>query len=695
MDLPTRHLQLRDGHHWIGRLSGLEADRDGALRLIAVPGPADGHPVELPPPYDLGASGIAAGPCDSLFVADTEHHRVRYIDTFCDASAWLGADQVDPSTPGNYAAPRGLLVSGEDLLVADSGNRRVQSLTFPALEPHLAWEEGLDQPVAQARDAAGRVYVLDAATRHIRRFDPVGRPDPAFDAALATNPELVDPRFLCIDERERLLVSDDAAAAVLVFDLHGQLQQALPAAAGARPGALAAGGGRLYVADRGDGTIRVFADDRPHGSLPGFRGPVTALALTPGDDLLIKPGLDQRWYRFNADTDHLPQGELTAGPFDAGEALEWFSATLEGRLPPLTRITWQAAQRPDSAPDPAPADWIPMPADAALLAQLLGPGGPPRRWLWLHIQLQTSDPAASPLLQQVRARTPGEDYLAFLPAIYAIEDRPTGFLRRLLGQLQTGFEQIETGLEDMPRHVDPQRTDANSLAWLADWLACELPRIADDQQRRELLTDVVALHARRGTLDGLRDLVERHTGIRPHIVEDYRARRLWILGESSRLDFDTALPPLDPNGMVLPDPEYPLYPDGDCCPVTLGRAVVGESGPLTLAMIGEPLFQQQAHRFLVYLPAHRLRQRALIDELCRVLDAEKPAHTDYRLCIVEPLLRVGLQSTIGVDTLVGGPPGALALGSHHLNLDARLPAPLGGISRVGQDAAIGQDIVLG
>lgn len=40
----------------------------------------------------------------------------------------------------------------------------------------------------------------------------------------------------------------------------------------------------------------------------------------------------------------------------------------------------------------------------------------------------------------------------------------------------------------------------------------------------------------------------------------------------------------------------------------------------------------------------------------RALDAVKPAHTAYDLLLVEPRFRVGVQSTIGIDTIIGDYP---------------------------------------
>jgi hypothetical protein len=55
------------------------------------------------------------------------------------------------------------------------------------------------------------------------------------------------------------------------------------------------------------------------------------------------------------------------------------------------------------------------------------------------------------------------------------------------------------------------------------------------------------------------------------------------------------------------------------------------------------------------------------------VDREKPAHTDYRIELIAPELRVGLQARVGIDAIVGGEPAALRLGGARLSLTSHLP----------------------
>lgn len=699
MTAATRHVLLRDRRQWLGERRGVEIDRDGAMTLLRVPGPADGKAIDLPGPYFAGVSGIAAGPCDSVFVSDTANDRVLLIEPRCGTTAVLGGTGL-AATPGALRAPRGLALDETALLVADSGHARVQALALPALEPHCAWDAPLVRPVGVARDSAGRIYVLDELLARVCRYSASGAPDTAYDASVAASGALHAPCFLAVGADDMLLVADRNAKRVQCFDADGTFSHTLPEPHELpwSPGALAAFEDRLYVADATSGRILVYGIDGVHqGHVAGYRGPVTALAVDRAGDLYIKPGLDARYYRYAAAAGHVANGRLEAGPFDAGEAQEWFSVALDAVTDGKTRATLNIAQSDAPLPQPAAADWVAVGADGALCALRVPAGVPPlpRRHLWLRVGLATEDWRLTPVVRQARAATPGENYFHFLPAIYEREDQQTHFLERLLALLQSEISRVEATIDDMPRQADAAFARASALPWLAAWLAFELPEIAGDDERRTLISEAVKFAERRGTAGSIRAHVETYTGMRPALIEAFEARGLWVLGHASRLGFDTALPALDPHGMVVPDPAHADGSGGKCCAATVGSAVVGHAGPLAPAAVGQPLFTETAHRFCVYVPRYPAAAPGVLQEMTRILDTEKPAHTDYRLCLVDPDMRIGFQSQIGVDTIVGGAPAPMSLSGSHLGYDSRLRGNAAGAGRVGQDATIGSGTILG
>ena len=680
----TRHILLRDRRDWLGTRSGLAVDRDGALTLAQVPAPASGKAIEIATayPYARDVSGIALGPCDAVFASDTANDRVLYVDGLCDAQAWIGGVKT----------PRGLAFTVLALLVADSGHGRVQHFALPALEPHLAWSTWA-QPVSLAVDSNGRVLAIDAASKRLHRMESNGNPDGAFDATIVAAGKLVTPLFVAVGREDRVIVSDGGANQVFVFDAQGAFLLAFDGPAGWLPGALTSYRSRIYVADALTGFILVFDDGGSlQGSIPGYRGPVTAMVANADGNLYVKSGLDAAYFVLKADGAYVSQGTLEAGPFDAGELREWEWARIEVTMSAGTHCVIEAAQSPAPLPEPVVGDWKTLPSQDALLAPLLpNAASGDRRYLWLRVTLSTDSPQFSAAVTQVRAATPGEDYLDHLPFTYARNDQRKdgneGFLSRLLKLVRGEWRGVEELIDDMARIADSEFLDATELPWLAQWLALELPQIASDDERRDLIARVVALFARRGTPGSIADFVELHTGIRPAIIESFEDRHLWVLGHASRLDFETQLPPLDPHGMVVPD----AATDPACCPGGIGRAIVGESGPLAGFQVGLPLFSEDAYRFCVFVDAYRVQQPGTLEEIRRIVDREKPAHTDYRIELFEPDLRIGLQSRVGIDAIVGGDPPPWREAAT-LGFTTRL-APRDGASRVGQ-TTLGESMTL-
>jgi phage tail-like protein len=131
----------------------------------------------------------------------------------------------------------------------------------------------------------------------------------------------------------------------------------------------------------------------------------------------------------------------------------------------------------------------------------------------------------------------------------------------------------------------------------------------------------------------------------------------------------------------------------------VGQVVVGASGPLARADFGKPLFADTALLFTVLLPAARLPTLAEREELRRVVEAEKPVHTDFHLCFIDPHMRVGFQARLGIDSIVAGAPPPMSLSGAVLGRDSYLGdndetdgTPTG---RVGKHAHVGHDAIVG
>jgi len=685
---PVRYAVARSGERWPeADLDGLVADPAGELHLRRLPAL---KPPSISPPADLAPSGLALDCSCGLYVADTDGGEIIRISLDCPSELVLGGI---PSPAGLAWGPNGWLFAG-------CGDGKVLVLSTPELVVRDEWP-GFSQPayLAAHRD---RVLVVDTGTRTLQRFDSRGRPDDAFNQAVAAPAGPKDPRGVAVAADGTIFVADAAAGAVQVLSWSGAASAEI--ATGIAPRCLAVAGRTLFVSDAASGQVLLFAvpGGEPLGAVSGFAGPVTAL-VADEDDLFIKPGLNSAYLRAHMASAYRASGSVTIGPLDAGKESWWTRAEVVARVPDLTAV--DLAWYTDSTPTPASVTWTAAPSLDFLLDG--------DRFLWLRATASTRGPESSPVLHQLGAQTAGDSYLDYLPYVYGHDpERPElsaqmlsqadpadfepgdlGYLRlffsrtpaqgneiaRLLDLARSQLGGLEQAIDALPRSFDPDTAPADLLSWLASWMAFDLPpRLLDGRhpdEVRRLLLGLAALYRRRATPRGIADFVEVYSGARPHILEDFRERPLWIVGETP-LGFGTGMPDRDVEGMLV------------------GEAIVGETGPQDPATIGSALFQSTAHLFTVIVPATSGTpvDRSLVT---KVLEAEKPAHTGFHLCFADPKMRVGIQARIGVDALVAAGPQEMTLGEASvLGGGTVLAGPEMGSASVGTHGHVGIDMLI-
>jgi hypothetical protein len=142
------------------------------------------------------------------------------------------------------------------------------------------------------------------------------------------------------------------------------------------------------------------------------------------------------------------------------------------------------------------------------------------------------------------------------------------------------------------------------------------------------------------------------------------------------------------DGLRLPE----TMSDGDDEIFEIGQTVVGQSTPLAADEYGLPLFSDEAHLFTVLVPAASVRSPQRRAALLKAIEAEKPAHTDYHLCLVEANMRVGFQARVGIDSIVAGPPQPMNLDGSMLGVETYPGGNEGQAdARTGQNARVGQN----
>jgi phage tail-like protein len=340
-----------------------------------------------------------------------------------------------------------------------------------------------------------------------------------------------------------------------------------------------------------------------------------------------------------------PAGVFMGGPFEVTPAIaSWFRFGADADpLPPASHVQFFTFTADAGAPAFAPLTdtpfpgWSPIPRDSfdAVIPNATG------RKFWIGAVIR-GDGAATPSIRQIRVDYGRDTYLKYLPAIYRRDASSRDMLERFLSLSQTGLGRVHQETADLPLLFDPYATPASGfpswLGWLSGWLAWQMNQAWTEPQARKYIAGAYALYGQRGTVHGLKRYLKIYAGVNAHILEPARMATLWSLGQNSTLGFSTMLAPGEAQGAVLGS-----------------TAILDRSSlPDPTAGFGSVLFSDIAHRFCVLIYCADLTRPGALKDARAVIDREKPAHTVYELCLIGAAMRVGSQSTVGVDAIVGG-----------------------------------------
>ena len=339
------------------------------------------------------------------------------------------------------------------------------------------------------------------------------------------------------------------------------------------------------------------------------------------------------------------------------------------RLPPGTEVEVKtfAYQRKDLAPlrstDPrfvtanhlvAPTQPSPSDRSKKRSEEFLVQSGP-GQYLSVAIHLR-GDGFDTAVIEGLRVQYPRESYLEYLPPLYSADEPMRSFLDRFLSIFQAEWDELDRRVEESEAFFDPDAVpEGDAMTYLASWLGLELEGTWNAKQNRQLLRAVPKIYPRRGTVKALRDYVGIYlaniAGLTfqqvaespfPAIVEGFQERQYLMLSQDAASTLGSG---------------KPLWSAGVVKRLQLG--VFSRAGDVELVSTGDPerdLFHHFAHRFRIYAPAAWVRTAEQEQLLRRSIEAEMPAHVSYELCLVEAGLRVDIQSTVGLDTIVGDPP---------------------------------------
>jgi hypothetical protein len=183
-------------------------------------------------------------------------------------------------------------------------------------------------------------------------------------------------------------------------------------------------------------------------------------------------------------------------------------------------------------------------------------------------------------------------------------------------------------MADFTRYLSPAGVPTGDyLDWLGKWFDWTFLAQWPSDLRREMITRSMEYFKLRGTVSGLRLMLQWHTGLsgdQPSIIEHYRLRDY----ADKQIILDTKSATEAPQALFIGEKPF------------------------------NPPTNELSHWFTVVLPTSVVADQNAYNTIYAIIEAQKPAHTGFRLCIFAPGLRIGKQSSIGIDTWLGHYPTA-------------------------------------
>jgi phage tail-like protein len=187
------------------------------------------------------------------------------------------------------------------------------------------------------------------------------------------------------------------------------------------------------------------------------------------------------------------------------------------------------------------------------------------------------------------------EIMQYLPELYHNDD----FTNRFLMLFESFWKPISGQLDNISSYFDPYLTPPEFLPWLGSWFGLAMEEDLPTERKRELLANVVPIFDCTGTRQALTTLLRIYSGCEVKIVE--HIDKNFVLSAATHLGYQIAL----------------------------GKDNLPHSFDVTLTL--SPDLQAMKKESPVQFQQFRRR-------IENVIDTYKPAHTAYRLYLVEPVL---------------------------------------------------------
>ncbi|PWT82056.1 MAG: hypothetical protein C5B44_02785 [Acidobacteria bacterium] len=672
---------------------------------------------------------VAIGPDGSIYLLDTDNAQLRRFDScdcsFRDVPCFGGAG----AGPRQLASPHGIGICSGNLFVCDTGNHRLSVFALHGFAFRAHWQPpnavyqgpnpvlaNIWEPFDLAFDRYGKVYVTDSANGAVHIFSAAGQWQKVLTGLGPVTWITTDCRdsiFVVVTgppDTVRLLNPDGTS--VVIESGPEQLAPQFP-----RVRFLIDAEGLLHL-----GELCVESTSKTSGgasALPGDKPGCTGTSSgTSFPSIKCPPQLPQERGLFDLQGNPINRcsapntvSYLTSGTY-ISIALDselyrcqWHRVILRGEIPAGTRIvaftyTAEAVITDEQIRNIADDEWDTNQTGGEMKAGewdcLVRSGG--GRFLWLRLEFQGNG-KATPRVDSIEIEFPRISLRRYLPAVFGEEPTSADFTDRFLSLFDTTLRSIETEVDYQAKFYDPlstpsrrdPKTGIDFLSWLGSWIGVTLDRNWSEAKRRRFLKEAGRLFDLRGTLEGLRRELLLLLEIDPDCCKDNKPRDRCVPLPSNCAPIKPARSYWEPPPLILEHFKLRRWlflgagRIGDQA-VLWGKRIANRSQLNDGAQLGRSQlrtiqdafrdpFHYYAHKFTVFVPACYRATEANRKSLENLLRNSRPAATVAQIEYVEPCFRIGFQSMIGFDSVIGRYPGGVTLNETPLGRASVLTKP--------------------
>ena len=579
---------------------------------------------------------IAADQGGQVYFIDKDNRQLYSYNFKTSCPATIPGIGGRGTQPGKFKKPTRMIIGELTLWVLDAGNNRVQAFSKQNFQLKYLIEN-LKGPVDIAANQQN-LYILDKINNRdfkILTYDHDGNPTPiSFDET-----RLQDPAGMAAGPGNKLYIIDRGTTRIHTYTTQGQYTGVTGDLKKISPDFKLTiitidKKGNIYVVDSQTGTIHRFDPDGSYIgiiSIPGLTGAILDLAADPIGNLYAAaaPGIacfDTR------QTLTKEKGIYYTKTLDSGTpGNQWHRLHIEANLPANSslEIYYYSTDNEEMKQEIENLHTHPelsVQEKARRLEKTITWTGPEKnpqdmlfkektgRYLWLKLVLSAGHENAPPAITRMKVYYPRDTYLRYLPAIYQEDKTGREFLERFLSIFETVFSEIETGISTVYKYIDSETAPQDFLHWLGTWLNLAMEEDWPEKMKRRFLSHAPELYQKKGTAAGIKKLIEIYTGKPPAILE----------------------------GLT-------------CIPIPLQETPPGKTPPPAKSS------RETAHHFIVIMTLSPREYEALEPGVTRLLDEEKPAHTEYKLCNISEM-RLGMNTLAGIGTrLTDHGPGRLGI----------------------------------